>query len=215
MGKSILKQFDFILIISFFQYKCVHNNFSGTLYAGPLALVFLGRIFFFEWTVVIKWEDVVHVLKQDNGVRVEVSSPKPTTFDFEQLFNPDKAWSSLVSLHNDTIIDAPRPGPTPRSVSRSLRRGNSDPLLQLSKLFDFEEPPTIYEAPSTDEKIESDTDTGTSTATAKTTTLKKEWSDILEDSTSYAAMAVEVSSSDVLYWMNEFPCLNVLSICFI
>jgi hypothetical protein len=36
------------------EFKCSHNNFQGILYVGPLAVVFLGRILLFEWTVVIK-----------------------------------------------------------------------------------------------------------------------------------------------------------------
>jgi hypothetical protein len=36
------------------EFKCSHNNFHGILYVGPLAVIFLGRILLFEWTVVIK-----------------------------------------------------------------------------------------------------------------------------------------------------------------
>ena len=203
----------FVLFISPKQHKCVHNNFSGILYAGPLALVFFGRIFFFEWTVVIKWEDVVHVKRRNEGIRIEVRAPKPTFYDFEQVFNPEKVWSSLVSLHNDTIIDAPRkPGaPTPRQVVQSLRRRNSDPL-QIAKIFDFSEPPTGLEGnsdliknlqkgslvrsgsvpsprdslstPSQDPMQEPNSPPGA--------ILEKQWSEIKGNTSSYAEAAIEV-----------------------
>ena len=108
------------------QYKCENSSFAGTMYVGPLAVVWLGRIFFFERTVIIKWEDVVQVQKQENGVRFLLRSK--ATHDFSKLFHPEKAWSSLVSLHNDSVIDKPIREPTPRQVTRSLRRMNSDPL---------------------------------------------------------------------------------------
>ncbi len=117
------------------KYDCVHNNFAGTLYAGPLALVWLGRIFFFEWTVILKWEDIVQVQKRNDGLRLIVQSK--AVYDFVNLFNAERAWASLVSLHNDTIIDQPRRGPTPRQVTRSLRRMNSDPMRMS---FVFENP---------------------------------------------------------------------------
>jgi hypothetical protein len=161
----------------------------------------LGRIFFFEWTVVIKWEDVVHVKKQGDGIQFEVSgAPNPGTYDFEHLFNPDKAWSALVSLHNDTILDTPRPKPTPRQVTRSLRRMNSDPL-RMSNYFNFDDLPVALE--ETAEKIKDkrrysravteplNQDIGT-TATTSKATLEKAWSSIVESTTSYAEVAVKV-----------------------
>ena len=115
------------------QYKCENSSFAGTMYVGPLAVVWLGRIFFFERTVVIKWEDVVQVQKQESGVRFLLRSK--ATHDFSKLFHPEKAWSSLVSLHNDSVIDKPIREPTPRQVTRSLRRMNSDPL-KMTFVFD-------------------------------------------------------------------------------
>jgi hypothetical protein len=171
----------------------------------------LGRIFFFEWTVVIKWENVVHVKKQDDGIQFEVKEgPNPGTYDFEKLFNPDKAWSALVSLHNDTILDTPRPKPTPRQVTRNLRRMNSDPL-RMSNYFNFDELPVALE--ETAEKIKDkrrysravtepmhedigttepmNEDVGTTGTTSKAT-LEKAWSTIVESTTSYAEVAVKV-----------------------
>jgi len=116
------------------QYHCEHSNFAGILYAGPLAVVWLGRIFFFEWTVIIKWEDVIQVQKQEDGVRFHMCSnngnlSSTTYYNFTKLFHPEKAWSRLVSLHNDSVIDKLQKEPTPRQVTRSLRRNNSDPLM--------------------------------------------------------------------------------------
>jgi hypothetical protein len=201
------------------QYKCVHNNFSGILYAGPLAIVFLGRIFFFEWTVVIKWEDVVHVTKHEDGIRVEVRAPKRGIYDFEQVFNPEKVWSTLVSLHNDTIIDAPpRKAPTPRQVSRSLRRMHSDPI-NISNVFDFSEPPTamtgdifspktrkasIHRSVSgpTPEKAPAgniDSSDGSPSNVPKPALITA-WSDILDDKASYTEVAVEVRLVHLQSW---------------
>jgi hypothetical protein len=191
--------------LTIIQYQCVHNNFAGSLYTGPLAVVWLGRIFFFEWTVVIKWEDVIQVRKHDDGVRIEVSTPKPATYDFQQLFNLDKVWSSLVSLHNDTILDTPRRAPTPRQITRGLRRMSSDPL-RMSKYFNFDEEPAIcqdtpsYKSPpgrvsrtvSAPLSIQDSTEPVVA-STGDKATLEKQWSVVLEDTTAYAETAVEVS----------------------
>ena len=48
------------------EFKCVHNHFSGTLYCGPEAMLFLGRIVFLEWKLVIRWRDVVQMNKNKN-----------------------------------------------------------------------------------------------------------------------------------------------------
>lgn len=173
-----------------------------------MALVFQGRIFFFEWTVVIKWEDVVRVLKQETGVRIEVSSPNKATYDFEQMFNPDKVYSSLVSLHNDTIIGAPSSKRTPRSISRGLRRGNSDPL-QLSQIFNFDEPPVVYEGhvrdnysssikkysrTVSDPSLEPVQGQDEASNILTPTSLKNKWSEVIEDLVSYSETSIEVSS---------------------
>lgn len=107
----------------------MHNNFSGILFAGPKAIVFQGKMFFLDWTVIVRWEDVISVKKRHTGVRFEVGGANPNIYDFDGLFNPERAWSHLVSLHNDTIIDSPHrihEEPTPKS--QSFRRTNSDPL---------------------------------------------------------------------------------------
>jgi hypothetical protein len=179
-------------------------------------VVWLGRIFFFEWTVVIKWEDVIQVRKHDDGVRIEVSTPKPATYDFQQLFNLDKVWSSLVSLHNDTILDTPRRAPTPRQITRGLRRMSSDPL-RMSKYFNFDEEPAIfqdtslYKSPprrvsrtvSTPLSISNrhDSTEPVVASTGAKATLEKQWSVVLEDTIAYAETAVEVSQvgHDILF----------------
>ena len=52
------------------EYKCVHtgplgmSNHAGILYVGPLGCVFLARMFLFEWTVTISWEDVLKVKRK-------------------------------------------------------------------------------------------------------------------------------------------------------
>lgn len=207
------------------KYDCVHNNFAGTLYAGPLAIVWLGRIFFFEWTVIVKWEDVAQVQKQSGGIRVIVRTPKPGIYEFEKLFNPEKAWANLVSLHNDTIMDKPRREPTPRQVSRSMRRRNSDPL-RMSMMFN-DGPQTILEESdsfspkgesalrkkreldmhrSVSVPMEKDLDTlnesvshesvETSCSTIKVS-LEKQWADVLDHSATY---------TETVIGKHEYPC---------
>lgn len=153
------------------EFKCNHNNFQGILYAGPLGLVFLGRFLLFEWTVVLKWEDVVKVSKKhpppgnnssssrgggnneqkqqqqadpaNNGVRIETrgGGTNPHRYDFERFFDAPKAYAVLASLHNDSILDLTHTViPTPRVVSRGLRRMNSDPL-RITNLFNFDDLP--------------------------------------------------------------------------
>lgn len=95
-------------------------------------MVWLGRVFFFEWTVVIKWEDVIQVQKQNDGVRFTIRTK--AVYDFVKLFHAERAWATLVSLHNDTVIDKRQREPTPRQVTRSLRRMNSDPT-RMSFVF--------------------------------------------------------------------------------
>lgn len=186
------------------QYDCEHSNFAGTMYAGPLAVVWLGRIFFFEWTVVIKWEDVVQVQKRENGVKFLMRSK--TTHEFVKLFNPEKAWSSLVSLHNDSVIDQPRREPTPRQVTRSLRRMNSDPL-KMSVVYKDGGRDSIRSGPSTPIRKKRDTIIRTASAppahdTSEYTetisdelepevkpTLEHQWTSVIE--ATYEEVAVE------------------------
>ena len=145
------------------EFKCQHNNFSGILYCGPLGIVFLGRFLLFEWTVSVKWEDVVHVNQVQNqkgndvDIQVETRSSLPVgkspggskanagtqVYIFERFFDVSKALNTLVSLHNDSMLDV-KTTPTPRQVSRGLRRTNSDPL-RISNLFNFEDIPSVLE----------------------------------------------------------------------
>jgi len=54
------------------EFKCVHPgplgaaNYSGVLYAVPLGVVFLGKLFLFEWTIIINWCDVSKVKHKRN-----------------------------------------------------------------------------------------------------------------------------------------------------
>mmetsp|Transcript_58663 Transcript_58663/g.143467 ORF Transcript_58663/g.143467 Transcript_58663/m.143467 type:complete len:683 (+) Transcript_58663:179-2227(+) len=143
------------------EFKCQHNNFSGILYCGPLGIVFLGRFLLFEWTVSIKWEDVIHVNQVQNrkgndvDIQIETRSSLPVgkspggskanagtqVYLFERFFDVSKALNTLVSLHNDSMLDV-KTTPTPRQVSRGLRRMNSDPL-RISNLFNFEDMPSV------------------------------------------------------------------------
>lgn len=77
----------------------------------------------------------MQVQKRSDGISFIVRYPKPSSYDFVKLFNAEKAWASLVSLHNDSIIDKPKREPTPRQVTRSLRRMSSDPS-RMSFVFD-------------------------------------------------------------------------------
>jgi hypothetical protein len=168
------------------EFKCNHNNFQGILYSGPLGLIFLGRILLFEWTVVLKWDDVVKVCMKhppnwnksssrsssnnnnnkvtttaavtaveppfplNSGITIETRGVNAMKYDFEKFFDASKALSILVSLHNDSILDlTPRAMPTPRVVSRGLRRMNSDPL-RISNLFNFDDLPTTLEQEEND-----------------------------------------------------------------
>jgi len=210
-----------------FQFPCLHNNFSGTLYAGPIAIIFLGRIFFFEWTVVIKWEEVTNVQRTGGGIRIQVQQPSKQSssledswYDFEQVNNTEKAWASLVSLHNDSILDhTPQRPKTSRRISRNLRRMNSDPLVRISEVFDFTDAPIAMEEtfspatrrrllaavpgdtakpPLTSEVIvesrsqESLVSKDRSNENLKGASVKQEWADLLKDS-SYSETAIQVS----------------------
>jgi VAD1 Analog of StAR-related lipid transfer domain len=128
------------------EFKCSHNNFQGMLYAGPLAIVFLGRMLLFEWTVVVQWNDVHKVVKcadqgySDNCIRIDArqrNSNETSKYYFERFFDCHKALGVLISLHNDSILDL-APTVTPKFLSRGLRRNNSDPL-RISNLFNFDE----------------------------------------------------------------------------
>jgi hypothetical protein len=171
-------------------------------------LCFLGRILFFEWTVVVKWEDVVHVQKSGKGIRIVARHPKEGTFyDFSQLHSPDRVWASLASLHNDAILDTRKStsfkSSTPRG--RSLRRMNSDPLLVASQVFDiFNDDLPSKSAPSIDPSVKSNfvRDHRSHSAPPRKSReeeeetiatpmkLKTQWSQIAEDESSYSNCAV-------------------------
>lgn len=167
------------------EFDCVHNNFSGKLYVGPGAIVFVGRIFFFDWSIVIRWENVRQIRKQSSEC-VRVLASDIEVYDFEKLFDSDRVYSSLMSLHNETIIDTPRKSPTPREVTRGLRRNNSDPLRSSQKFdFNFTEKDNRANA----EPVTTDNHQG---PTQEKPELEKAWSTIMEDTSSYSETAVQV-----------------------
>ncbi|CAJ1936207.1 unnamed protein product [Cylindrotheca closterium] len=169
------------------EFDCVHNNFTGKLYTGPSAILFTGRIFFFDWCQRISWMDVVQVKKKKRSVDIVVKEPKGTTFTFDNFFDPDRVWSSLVDLHSDSILDTPPKPATPRELSRSLRRNNSDPFSLSQAAFTFEketnresEDLQVLSTVSTEESI------GNSSVTDDLS-----WISLLNDATSYSQVAVK------------------------
>ncbi|KAG7358179.1 protein of unknown function DUF4782 containing protein [Nitzschia inconspicua] len=136
------------------EFKCCHNNFQGMLYVGPLAIVFLGRMLLFEWTVVIKWDEVRKVVKcvergYENGIRIDAQQPgttESTKYYFERFFDSNRALGMLISLHNDSILElTSKMKPSARSLSRGLRRTNSDPL-RISNLFNFDDDALVFQS---------------------------------------------------------------------
>lgn len=142
------------------EFRCQHNNFTGILYVGPLGIVFLGRFLLFEWTVVLKWEDVTKVRRKastptafDNSgvvaIRIETSVnnndnalPNEGVYDFEGFFDSEKALESLIGLHNDSMLDetdANKIMISKRGSVIPLRRSNSDPAKQISNIFSFDD----------------------------------------------------------------------------
>lgn len=118
------------------EFRCQHNNFTGILYVGPLGAVFLGRFLLFEWTVVVRWEDVTKVRRlavcEDSAIRIETRQTVPDAgvgavtsmcgsqrdvevasniYDFEGFASGlvlQAALETLMGLHNDSILDQDR-----------------------------------------------------------------------------------------------------------
>lgn len=174
------------------EFDCVYNNFAGKLYAGPSALLFRGRIFFFDWSVVVRWEDVIQVKKIETSVDVLVREPKGASHSFEKLFDPDKVWSSLVSLHNDNILDTPRKQATPRAMSRTLRRNNSDPyaIRALKLFYNTDEEDDDDDDQEDEKKEENDSDVSRNAPRSTIVTPAEAWSKLKNDKSSYAYEAV-------------------------
>ena len=185
------------------EFKCLHNNFSGILYVGPIGVyvdvvawyssyccccffpltassfsllpssssgvLFLGKFLLFEWTVIIRWQDVLKVKRKQIGthakrdlIRLETrggsnGNTNPHVYDFEQFFDARKALQRLLTVHNDSYstIDS-------RSMSTSssrtnanrnsglilggdshFRRRNSEPQQVISTLFNFDDLPLV------------------------------------------------------------------------
>ncbi|OEU06845.1 hypothetical protein FRACYDRAFT_252660 [Fragilariopsis cylindrus CCMP1102] len=97
------------------EFKCQHNNFTGLLKVGPLGILFLGKFLLFEWTVIIKWENVQKVKRKLIGsqkwtaIRIDTSggsngNPNPHVYDFEGFFDSHKVLEVLITLHNDSML---------------------------------------------------------------------------------------------------------------
>jgi len=124
------------------EYACQYNNqIQGTLYAGSKALCFSGTYFLFEKKVVIEWDHVRRVEKNQNA-GIDVVLRDETVHVFGKLHAPDRVWITLVSLHNDALLDRPTRSMPP---SRSVRRRNSDPLLSSVALTGDDLPQTLDE----------------------------------------------------------------------
>ena len=136
---------------------------------------------------------------------VIVKEPKGSSYNFEKLFDPDKAWNSLVNLHNDNILDAPQKEPTPKARSRSLRRRNSDPLKALKAFYsiDDEENESKMDSkvaePTPTASFESGTRKEASSSSKEEKQLEPEeaWSMLTKDTSSYSHTAVKVSRSKI------------------
>jgi len=114
------------------EFNCVHPgplgaaNYSGVLYAGPLGVVFLGKLFLFEWTVIINWCDVSKVKhKRNNLLKPVPGRPNintsaaivietqgnakngniDTVYEFDLFHDVHKALEVFQTLHNDSFVD--------------------------------------------------------------------------------------------------------------
>lgn len=170
------------------EFDCVHNNFSGKLYTGPSAIMFTGRIFFFDWCQKISWTDVVQVKKRNSRrVDIVVKDPKGAIFTFDNLFDANKVWSSLVDLHSDSILDTPPKPATPREITRSLRRNNSDPFSCSKGSFSFEQ-----ESEEDQEELQVLTTVSTEGSMGTSSVTEGlSWTSLVDDTTSYSQVAVK------------------------
>ena len=151
------------------EFRCQHNNFTGILYVGPLGMVFLGRFLLFEWTVILKWEDVTKVRRKVStptafynnpnnvAIRIETVAISSTTtapsasntsgggrfYDFEGFFDSQTTLETLIKLHNDSLLDNDEYHMsqiiTKRGSVIPLRRSRSNPAEQISNIFNFDD----------------------------------------------------------------------------
>jgi hypothetical protein len=84
-------------------------------------LIFLGQIFFFNWTLVVQWQDVISIHKTTRGVAVKVKSPKIQLHEFEveTLADQAKAWDFLLRLHNDSVVGTSTDDGTPSAAEEA------------------------------------------------------------------------------------------------
>ena len=124
------------------QFKCVHSNFTGTLYGGKDALVYLGQIFFFQWTLIIQWDNVMSVHKTNRGVAVRVKAPKVQyhEFEVETLAEQEKAWEWLVRLHNETVVEETsspskesKSAPEDEAIIRTSRSADEEDNIEAAR----------------------------------------------------------------------------------
>lgn len=115
------------------EYASSWESCQGILYVGSKGMYFLGSYFLFERKLVVYWDDVRLVQKVDQGV--EIVCKNDQKHYFSGIHGPDRAWSLLVTLHNDALLDRKGKRATPRSSV--LRRTNSDPWDTSIRTDDF------------------------------------------------------------------------------
>jgi hypothetical protein len=129
------------------NYPCVYDKTSGNLFVGSQEVVFVGFIFFFEKRVEIQWTNVLQVVRSEKAGGVSCISFLMRTsgqqYDFTNIANSERVWSTLVSLHNHALHNAPNNAPLITPLRLSLRRMSSDPLSERVRI---EDGPTGVEA---------------------------------------------------------------------
>jgi hypothetical protein len=104
------------------EYGCEWETYKGCLFAGSNGIYFLGSFFLFERKIVMYWEEIRQVQKVDQGI--EVICKDESVKYFAGIQGHERVWATLVSLHNDALLDRRGKRGTPRA---SFKRRNSDP----------------------------------------------------------------------------------------
>jgi hypothetical protein len=139
----------------------------------------------------------------ENGIRIETQGQNATRYVFEKFFDCPKALGVLVSLHNDSILDLTQVVvPTPRVLSRGLRRNNSDPL-RISNLFNFDDVPAVFHdneaftTPSTPEKNRNESNQDASRISSASVPLRIAMSAPRRNFSRGSTFTVDTSSSEI------------------
>ena len=140
------------------NYKCVWQNYNGSIVAGTNAIVFTGSFFLFEKSIVLPWDNIRQVVLMDgcnidnnvrnnnnnnNGIEIILTDNTVHSFVMNNVRNGttvDKVWLTLISLHNDALFgrDASSQRDEIVATPRNYKRRNSDPASQsktASSLF--------------------------------------------------------------------------------